>query len=548
MDKIEELLKARNDAEAQIESRKKPVTILFTDIRGSTSFFSMEGDVEGMAMIHRHNTLLFPLIKKYRGRIVKTIGDAIMAVFNKPANAILGACAMQKALKEYNGHRAPNQQIHIRIGMHSGMGLEKEHDVYGDVVNTASRVEHQSEPDHIYISESMAEVAQTLGFTLTEVGPVELKGKVETIRLHKLNWESFDLSKARAVPDFPLRHWMIALGIGLALALVSWKILSMQSPVPPAAQQAVGQPAGKTQSLPTPATPEIRPLTRGDLLQILMERDGVQKILTANGKPISRDAFLAGSFRIFKESSGETMNETVTRGEFAILLEDLMILATGDASISTAHLGLDVSPFADVPTGRPFFNAAVSATENGLFPREDLFKPNEPVDRALADSALSALDRWLSNHGGALPKKSAWSPTFPLLNRGVAPFEKLILFNEPPRRFAAPRLGQGGEILSPTFPLNRGTAVQISRNRGKAFSPPRRGGVARSAGVVPFEKLIFNEPPRRFAALRLSQGGEILSPTFPTVPSVSVPAPIASQGRESFSPATFGAKPHGGVQ
>ena len=77
MDKIEELLKARNDAEAQIESRKKHVTILFTDIRGSTSFFSMEGDVEGMAMIHRHNTLLFPLIKKYRGRIVKTIGDAI---------------------------------------------------------------------------------------------------------------------------------------------------------------------------------------------------------------------------------------------------------------------------------------------------------------------------------------------------------------------------------------------------------------------------------------------------------------------------------------
>ena len=177
MDKIEELLKTRSETEERIENLKTAVTILFTDIRGSTSFFSTEGDVEGIAMIHRHNSLLFPVIKKFHGRVVKTIGDAIMAAFEKPENAILAADAMQKALSVDNEHRALNQQIHIRIGMHSGKGLMKEHDVYGDVVNTASRLESAvCEPDQIVISES-TRLQLGPSFDVKSLGSFSIRGQ-----------------------------------------------------------------------------------------------------------------------------------------------------------------------------------------------------------------------------------------------------------------------------------------------------------------------------------------------------------------------------------
>src|SRR5688500_8513485 len=78
-DKLQELLEARAQAQQELEKMRTPVTILFSDIKGSTTYFEKKGDVEGMAMINRHNSILFPVIEGEGGRVVKTIGDAIMA-------------------------------------------------------------------------------------------------------------------------------------------------------------------------------------------------------------------------------------------------------------------------------------------------------------------------------------------------------------------------------------------------------------------------------------------------------------------------------------
>src|SRR5262245_33056302 len=83
---------------AQLERMRTPVTILFSDIQGSTAYFEKKGDVAGMAMLQRHHGLLFPSIERHGGRVVKTIGDAIMARFDSPADGIKAAVAMQRAL------------------------------------------------------------------------------------------------------------------------------------------------------------------------------------------------------------------------------------------------------------------------------------------------------------------------------------------------------------------------------------------------------------------------------------------------------------------
>src|SRR6185436_20952751 len=99
-DKLRELLAVGEDPPDQdLEKMRTPVTVLFSDIKGSTAYFEKFGDVQGLAMVQRHNDILFPVIEAAGGRVVKTIGDAIMAAFEDPESGIHGAIGMQRALE-----------------------------------------------------------------------------------------------------------------------------------------------------------------------------------------------------------------------------------------------------------------------------------------------------------------------------------------------------------------------------------------------------------------------------------------------------------------
>ena len=92
----DEKLQAQTDQD--FVSLRAAMTILFSDIKGSTKFAEKRGDVEYMAMIDRHNRMLFPVIEAEGGLVVKTIGDAILAKFEDPAAAIKAAARMQRVL------------------------------------------------------------------------------------------------------------------------------------------------------------------------------------------------------------------------------------------------------------------------------------------------------------------------------------------------------------------------------------------------------------------------------------------------------------------
>src|SRR2546422_658737 len=187
-DRLQELLQARAQAEQELEKLRTPMTILFSDIKGSTAYAEKKGDVEYMAMINRHNSILFPVIEREGGRIVKTIGDAILACFQDPVAAIKAAAGMQRVLVEDRKGRDEINQIHIRIGLHTGMGLIKDGDVFGDVVNAASRVQHQADTEQILITDVLLGAATTAGFECAKMGRAELKGKDEPMDLYAVAW------------------------------------------------------------------------------------------------------------------------------------------------------------------------------------------------------------------------------------------------------------------------------------------------------------------------------------------------------------------------
>ncbi len=178
----------KNSTAQRIASSKKEVTILFTDIEDSTAYWHKHGDVDGRLMVDRHNRILFPLVKRFRGRVVKTIGDSIMAMFRRADDAILAAIAMQQALRKEQLSDS-NFPIKIRIGIHTGEGIVEQDDVYGDVVNVAARVEEQARGGEIALSSYTRKALSEKGFMFAKGESFIPKGKKRKMALSLCKWE-----------------------------------------------------------------------------------------------------------------------------------------------------------------------------------------------------------------------------------------------------------------------------------------------------------------------------------------------------------------------
>lgn len=194
-----------NELASNIDKTRKQVTILFTDIVDSSRYWDMFGDVQGRLMMDRHNRLVFPVIRKYRGRVVKTIGDGIMAAFKRPNDALNAAIGIQQILQKM---RTADRTFHakVRIGLHTGVAIIEAHDVYGDAVNLAKRVESFGDANEIYLSEATADFLVDIKHSLHKKGSFVPKGKREPITVYRCRWNEYkDLCRGLKVSsDLPL--------------------------------------------------------------------------------------------------------------------------------------------------------------------------------------------------------------------------------------------------------------------------------------------------------------------------------------------------------
>ena len=206
---LELILEERMRLEQSLHDQfSRTVTVMFTDIKGSTSFFESKGDIAGRTMIHLHNSLVIPLITENSGVLTKTIGDATMSVFDDPGNALKAAQGMQLRLREHNRGKIAEQQIHIRIGLNYGTGIVDDKDVFGDVVNVASRVEALASADEILVTDTLyREVKNSDEFIFRFFETVTVKGKSEAIRVYRLLWheEELHLGKTRIAHEVAIK-------------------------------------------------------------------------------------------------------------------------------------------------------------------------------------------------------------------------------------------------------------------------------------------------------------------------------------------------------
>src|ERR1700747_2974063 len=95
----------------RLEKCRRTVTVMFTDIKGSTEYFERFGDIAGLAMVHECNDLLRTVIEQHGGRVIKTIGDAVMAAFDNCNESIRAAISMQRRLREKNASKKKGDEI-----------------------------------------------------------------------------------------------------------------------------------------------------------------------------------------------------------------------------------------------------------------------------------------------------------------------------------------------------------------------------------------------------------------------------------------------------
>jgi class 3 adenylate cyclase len=171
------------------------ITIMFTDLKGSTALYERIGDPKAYALVRQHFAILGKAVREHDGAIVKTIGDAIMAVYVNPADGLRCALQIQDDIERFN-HDSGKEPVIIKLGLHLGrcisVTLNNRLDYYGSAANKAARLEGQSTGGDIVLSPEFAadgEVARLLVDTAAREESAELKGFPEPIRFFRIGAE-----------------------------------------------------------------------------------------------------------------------------------------------------------------------------------------------------------------------------------------------------------------------------------------------------------------------------------------------------------------------
>jgi class 3 adenylate cyclase len=165
------------------------VALLFTDLRGSTALYERVGDAAAFNTVRDHFAFLAGIVRDHDGAVVKTIGDAVMASFGDPADAVKAALAMQGRIADFNrAHGAGDRELVLKLGIHVGssviVSLNERLDYFGSTVNMAARLQGQSAGGDIVLSRAVAEdpaVKPLLAGVSAREESVLLKGFAEPV-------------------------------------------------------------------------------------------------------------------------------------------------------------------------------------------------------------------------------------------------------------------------------------------------------------------------------------------------------------------------------
>jgi class 3 adenylate cyclase len=166
----------------------RDVSLVFTDLKGSTALYERIGDLNAYIQVQRHFQHLLDVTVRHHGAVTKTIGDAVMAAFETPVDAVRAAFDMREAVDQLNRDR-PQRDFILKIGVHRGASiavtLNERLDYFGQTVNVAARVQNLADGDEICITEDVHDAEIVAPYSVAK-GDAELKGVSKAMSVYHL--------------------------------------------------------------------------------------------------------------------------------------------------------------------------------------------------------------------------------------------------------------------------------------------------------------------------------------------------------------------------
>lgn len=163
--------------------------VLFADVAGSTALYEVLGDERAFALVENCLSTMSACTTEVHGRVVKTIGDAVMSVFNSADDAAVAAAEMQVRVGKLGP--AAGVRLGVRIGFHFGPVVERDDDLFGDTVNLASRLCDLASKGQIITDEGTARYLSSIyAPSLRKLYSVPVKGKAQEVDLIEITWQA----------------------------------------------------------------------------------------------------------------------------------------------------------------------------------------------------------------------------------------------------------------------------------------------------------------------------------------------------------------------
>jgi TolB-like protein len=182
---------------------RRLAAILAADVAGYSRLMGADEERTHERLKEHLRELVDPKIKEHRGRTVKNTGDGLLAEFSSVVDAVRCAAEIQRGMIDRELEVPDDQRIRFRIGINLGDVIVEEHDIFGDGVNVAARLEALAEPGGICVSRVVRDqVRDKLPYPFEDMGDQQVKNIARSVRVFRVR--EFSVAKSTSAPALPL--------------------------------------------------------------------------------------------------------------------------------------------------------------------------------------------------------------------------------------------------------------------------------------------------------------------------------------------------------
>lgn len=165
-------------------------TVVFADLFGSTGVFEALGNAKATEAVTRITAWVAQKFNSHGGRVVKFLGDGVLATFEDNTTALVAVVDMQRSYKTLLSHMPSNNYMPLRIGVARGDVEVVDDDCYGDAVNIAARLSELTGPHQIWAnSAAIADGAVSSETQIRPLGPIHIRGRSEPCIVCQIEWQ-----------------------------------------------------------------------------------------------------------------------------------------------------------------------------------------------------------------------------------------------------------------------------------------------------------------------------------------------------------------------